>query len=250
MLSRSLAFLQRDVAQATARKNTAKAGSRLRTVIPTMQIYNLQPNPAEGSLTRITAESRGIRFSVLPQIGAPNTDPQDDTPQFDATRRAVSTFSPQEAGSMLAVLEGKIPSYNLESEYRSLSLTPAADGKSFALTGFIKRVTQDSVAINLKLEKANLAAFKGFVESSIVEGFGFHQYLNPPQKVVIRRYNQQLRELKQEQEREERRNNENRNNNNNRNRNRNNNNDNRNNNKNNNKGNNNNKNNKGNNKNE
>lgn len=205
MFSRSLAILQR-----------ANNGARqkLLAVTPSMQVYNLQADPANGSLTRFTAASRGIRLAVLPQIGQPHTDPEDDTPQFDFSRRATSTLSPKESAAFLSVLEGKVDTHSIQSEHRHITLAQKGP-KSFKLSGSLTRTDNEVVPLDLTLEKATLTTFRCFLESAIDEGFGFHQHFNPPQKLVEKRYDQKLRLERREFDRQNDNRNSNRNSNNN-----------------------------------
>eukprot|EP00758_Cryptobia_borreli_P005201 Tbor_TRINITY_DN4774_c0_g1::TRINITY_DN4774_c0_g1_i1::g.17116::m.17116 len=150
------------------------------TTTPTFEIHNVRDTADKGTLLRFMASSRGIRMIASPQIGPRKTEPEDTRPQFDLSMRCTTFLTPKDIASFLCVFQKKLPAFNIDGEYRNLSLSCVPEEKdTFCLKGVITRTGGDKQMIDVTISKWVLTNLEQFFESSIVEGFGFRQYYNP-----------------------------------------------------------------------
>jgi hypothetical protein len=177
-------MLRRSLLQCASLRRSAPAARPFIADRPMMEVHSVSETPEEGSLTRLVAQSRGIRLTVLPQLGGPKSDPIDNRPQFDSVRRAATFLAPKDVAAMVLVLEGKVPEYKMSGEFRTLSFAPikSDDGsKAFAITGDFMRANNTSKQlINSVYQGGNITGLHHFLESSLIQGFGFRQFHNPP----------------------------------------------------------------------
>ena len=157
---------------------------------PMHELPTICETPEDGSLTRLISQSRGVRLTVLPQLGGPKTEPIDNRPQFDSVRRAATFLAPKDVAAMVLVLQGAIPDHKMTGEFRNLSFAPAKtdDGsKAFALTGdFMRSNNTSKQLINTVYQGGNVTGLHTFLESSLIQGFGFRQYHNPPARLRLK----------------------------------------------------------------
>lgn len=178
-------MLRRSLLQFATRRAPLPAG--LIADRPMNELQIVSENPDDGSLTRLVAQSRGIRLTVLPQLGGPKSEPVDTRPQFDSVRRAATFLAPKDIASMVLVLEGKLPQYGLTGEFRTVNFAPVKTdngSKAFAITGeFMRANNTDKQALNSVYQGGNVTGLHSFLESSLVQGFGFRQFHNPPARL-------------------------------------------------------------------
>jgi hypothetical protein len=148
--------------------------------LPEFEIYDLQDNPANGKLVRVNYRERGLSMTVYPQLGPRKTDPKDPSPQFDFARRSLVRFRPTEIAAFLAVIEGKLPSYHFQTKGHDLIFSPLpVESEGYSLKGTITRNGAESVTWDLAMTKTHVTMFYRFLDSALVESFGFDVLKNP-----------------------------------------------------------------------
>ena len=156
----------------------ANSGNRpARAANPEFEIYDIQENPAQGKLVRVSYDGaeRKLVFSMYPQLGPRKTDPNDPSPQFDYARRSVVRFRPTEWAAMLAVIEGKMEKSDWKpTKAHQMEFSPSEDG-TYALRGDVHRLNVDSVKWDINFSKTHVTMLYRFLDSALNASFEFNR---------------------------------------------------------------------------
>lgn len=143
---------------------------------PRFEIYDIHEQPENGKLVRVQYQDRSVLVTLYPQLGPRKADPLDPTPQFDLSRRTLVRLRPSDVALLLAVLEGRLPRGVLASAAHELTFERTVDGTGYELKGLVRRFGGDPQPWNISLTKSHVVMFFRFLESSLVEGFGFRAH--------------------------------------------------------------------------
>ena len=151
------------------------------SVSPMVEIHNLKDKAADGGyLLRCTyREPSTVILSQYPQLGPRKEDPNDSTPQYDAQRRASVRLKPIHIARLLTLMEGKDAGFAKSSDGSHrfpYGMGVAMDKDVLKIEGEVQQMGQDDkVPFNVHLSSTQLITFYRFMESTLVESFGFKQ---------------------------------------------------------------------------
>jgi len=161
-----------------------RMGVRLQTaaasISPMVEIHNLKDTADGGYLLRCTYREQLVVLSQYPQLGPRKEDPNDSTPQYDAQRRASIRLKPIHVARLLALMEGKdgggAPKAGTDASGRVFpwDMAVAMEKDQLKLTAEVLQNGQDGkMPFHVVLSSTQLITFYRFMESALVESFGF-----------------------------------------------------------------------------